>query len=134
MYLHIPSMPWEGLKNRGCKTHTSRAKHGHAHVTNIDMLTLQFTIPAACPCADHHAFKKHLACSCCSQSHCHSDIGLLTHDISDFGKDSGHYSCHSVKCNISKGLRRIFRGYTYKAHALLGWIKKDKFIAPICCP
>lgn len=113
-------MPWDGLKNKGCKTFSvSRARHGHAHVTNIDMLTLQFNTPAACPCTGRHAFKKQLACSRCSQSHLHSDIGLLTHDIYDFGKDSGHYNCHSVKCNIRKGMRRKFRGYTYKAHTLL---------------
>lgn len=34
------------------------AEHGQAHVTIIDMLTLQFTTPAACPSADRHAFKK----------------------------------------------------------------------------
>lgn len=63
-------MPQEGHKNKGCQTlSVSRAKHGHAHVTIIDMLTLQFTTPAACPCTQRHAFKKEQACSCGSLYH-----------------------------------------------------------------
>ena len=38
------------------------AEHGQVHVTIIDMLTLQFTTPAACPSADRHALKKKKNC------------------------------------------------------------------------
>lgn len=86
----------------------SRAGHGRAHVTIIDMLTLQFTTPAGWPCAGRRALKKHLAGSRHSQSHLGGDTGLLTHDIRDFGKDSGHYECPSAKCDIPKGMRSKF--------------------------
>lgn len=100
---------WNGLKNKGRKTLcVSRAGHGRAHVTIIDMLTLQFTTPAACPCAGHRALKKHLACSRHSQSHLGGDAGLLTHDIRDFGKEGGHYNCHSAKSDIPEGMRSKF--------------------------
>lgn len=125
MYQHIPSMPWEGLENKGCKTLSVSRANMVMHTWRI-LTCLPYSLPSLqlALVQTIMLLKKQLACSCCSQSHFHSDIGLLTHDISDFGKDSGHYSCHSVKCKIPKGLRRIFRDYTYKAHTLLGCMER----------
>lgn len=59
IYWRASSVRWNGLKNKGRKTLcVSRAGHGRAHVTIIDVLTLQFTTPAVCPCAGHRALKK----------------------------------------------------------------------------
>lgn len=63
MSLRAPRMDTK-IKNAR-RSMSAVAEHGQAHVTIIDMLTLQFTTPAACPSADRHAFKKLLACSRC---------------------------------------------------------------------
>ena len=95
-------------KSKGCKTlNVSTAKHGHAHVTLIDMLTLQFPNPVACPCLDRHAFKKQLACSRYSLG----DVGLLTHNIYDFGKDKWPLQLSRREMQHEpEGMRREFRG------------------------
>ena len=119
----ISCMLLDGHETKGFKTlRVSRTKHGPSHVTIIDMLTLQFTTFAACPCKGHHAFKKQLTCSHGSHSHLQSHTVLLNHDICDIEKDSGHYHCHCVKCNIPKGMWE-FRWETLKPHMLQAWIR-----------
>lgn len=120
------SVSWDGHKNKGCKTlNVSRAKHGHAHVTRIDMLTLQFTTPAARPCTDRHALKKRLACSRCRRS-LSSTVTLVCWLATSvtLGRISGRYSCHSAKCNTNRrgwgenSGATVHRDHT---HCWLGW-------------
>lgn len=103
-YWHwCPSVPWDGHKYKGSKTlSVSTAKHGNSHVTNIDMLTLQFTTPAACPCSGRYAFRKQLACS--HLQSVSSTVTLVCWLITSMtlGRISGRYNCHSVKCNMNQ--------------------------------